>query len=108
MNRTDAGMGAGVVLLLAVCCGGKLLLLALATSGVAILTGQTLAIAAVVVLLLVAIGLFVWRRRASACAVGAGPSAVAAPADRVSAPERELRASPASRELVGAGKEDRR
>lgn len=108
MNRTDVGMGAGMALLLAVCCGGKLLLLALATSGVAILTGQTLAIAAAAVLLLVATGLVVWRRRANACAVGSCPPPVSQPADRVNAFERELHSSPASRELVGAGKEDGR
>ena len=98
MNKTDVGMGAGMVLLMAVCCGGKLILLAFATSGVAIFTGQTLVIAAAAVLLLVAIGLVVWRRRASGCAVGSCPP----PTDRADALEREPSASPATRALVSA------
>lgn len=60
-NRNDVGMGLGAALLLAVCCGGHLVLLALVGSGVALLTGQTLAIAAAAVLTLVAIGALVWR-----------------------------------------------
>ena len=99
MNKNDVGM----VLLMAVCCGGKLLLVALLASGAAVFTGQTLAIAAAAVLTLVAIGLIVWRRQASGCAERSCPPPVARPADRADAQGLEPSASPATRDLVSAG-----
>lgn len=68
MSKSEVGAGLGVAALLAVCCGGHLLLLALVGSGLAILTGETVLIAAGVLVALAAVGAYAWRRRASQCA----------------------------------------
>lgn len=108
MSKSDVGAGLGAALLVAVCCGGQLVLVALLASGAAVLTGQTVVIAAAAVLALVAIGVVIWRRQASGCAVGSCPPSAPQPADRVDASESESSTAPTTRELVGAGKGDGR
>ena len=67
MNRNDAILGIGTVLLMSVCCVGPLLVLAGAAIGPAILSAIGVpTIAAVVVGAAVAVRIAVWRRRARA------------------------------------------
>ena len=64
MKRGDLGMAVGVAAVLAVCCGGKLLLLAiLATPALALLTGQALVVAGATIAALLALGVFLRRRQ---------------------------------------------
>jgi hypothetical protein len=62
MRKGDFGMGLGMAALMAICCGGKLLLLAIAAPALALATGQTLLIVGAVVVSLLALGLLAWRR----------------------------------------------
>ena len=73
MNKTDISAGLGVAAALAICCGGHLLLLALAGAGVAILTGQTLLIAAAG-LVVAGLAVSVWRRFARSGGKACTPS----------------------------------
>jgi hypothetical protein len=67
MNRNDVGVGIGAVLLMSLCCGGPLLLLAGAAIGPAILSAIGVpTIAAVGVGGAVAVGIVLWRRRSCA------------------------------------------
>jgi hypothetical protein len=108
MSKSDLGAGLGAALLVAVCCGGKLLLMALVASGAAVLTGQAVLIMAAAVLALVAIGVVIWRLQASECAVGNCLPPASQPADRLDAPQPESTTAPGTRELVGASKGDGR
>lgn len=67
MNRNDTIVGIGTVLLMSVCCGGPLLVLAGAALGPAILSAIGVpTIAAVVAGAAVAAGIVLWRRRSCA------------------------------------------
>jgi hypothetical protein len=61
MKRGDLGMGIGLAALLAVCCGGKLLLAIFAAPALALLTGQALVVAAATIVALLAVGIFLRR-----------------------------------------------
>lgn len=102
MNKTDTGMGAGMVLLMAVCCGAKLLLVGFGLSGLAILSGQTALIATAGVVTVAIVGFLVWRR-SSGCAMGSRQPPTPQPADRAAARDSESSMSPTPRDLVGAG-----
>jgi hypothetical protein len=71
MKRGDLGMGIGLAAVLAVCCGGKLVLLAIfATPALALITGQALILGVATVVALLALGIFLrWRlgRREAPC-----------------------------------------
>jgi membrane protein implicated in regulation of membrane protease activity len=62
MKKTDTGIGIGLVALMAVCCGGHLLLL-LGLPILAALTGQVVLIAAALVIAVAAIAVVIGRRR---------------------------------------------
>lgn len=93
MKRGGLGMGIGLAALLAVCCGGKLLLLAIfATPALALLTGQALVFAAATMVALLALGIFLrrpGRREAAAC-----PPRQAAPAIRSRPEAADLEEAP--------------
>lgn len=66
MSKIEIGAGLGVAAVMAVCCAGPLLLLVLAGSGLAILTGQTVLIVAGVLLLGASV-VYAWWRRSKQC-----------------------------------------
>ncbi len=106
-NKSDSGMGMGpgMVAMMAICCGGKLLLLlGLGLPALALSTGQTVLIALASVVAIAAVGLFLWRRRSSGCAVS-----TCAPRTTEHRQAAELdRVDPTTeREPIGAGREHR-
>ncbi len=67
MSKSDLGAGLGVAVALAVCCGSHLVIAAVAISGMAVLTGQTLAITVAALAVVVAGGALAWRSIAGPC-----------------------------------------
>src|SRR3989442_8445078 len=104
MNKADAGIGLGLAGLMALCCGGPLLLV-LAVPLLALLTGQLVVIAAAVLVLLV-VGIVAWRRRVHSCAAGACAANWAVPAGDVLETTADAADGFASPEPVAAGSED--
>jgi hypothetical protein len=81
MNKPDAGIGMGLVAAIALCCGAHLLVLAIAAPTLALATGQSLLIAASIVVALLALGVFLWRR-SGRCRTAACPPRETTPAVR--------------------------
>lgn len=108
MNKNDAGMGLGMAAIMAVCCGGHVLVLALAASGVALATGQTMLIVGSIALTVVALGVLAWRRRPGRCQTGACPPPEVTPTARLHAEEHDSGPGHAEREVIPAGARGRR
>lgn len=99
MKKSDMGMGLGAAALLAVCCAGHLLLLMLAGSGLALLTGQTVVVAAAVALAVAAVSIYAWRRSRQ-CGEEACASQVTAPDVHSRVDAQTPIEAPRERELV--------
>ncbi len=106
MKQRDVGMGAGLAALMAVCCGGKLLLLGFGLPALALTSGQIVLIAAALVIAVTLVGLFLWRRRSSSA--GTCAPRVEAPLVRLQAEHLGNPPTPPERERIGAGAKDRR
>lgn len=108
MKKSDVGVGLGMAAIMAVCCGGHLLLLAVAAPALAFLTGQTVLIAASIVLAISAVAAFVWRQRSARCAPGTCAPSVMRSAVRSAAEDSHPSGTVTQRELVTSGREDHR
>ena len=107
MNKQGMGMGAGMVAMMAVCCGGKLLLLSLGLPALTVATGEMVLIAAAAVVAIAAVGLFLWRRRSASCADTTCAPGAAKPTHS-QALDVDPAEVPTSREPVAAGHQERR
>lgn len=107
MKKSDMKMGLGAAGLLAVCCAGHLLLLAIAGSGLALLTGQTALIVVALAVTITVIGFFLWQRRSRRCAVGSCPLDMSETSRQPQAAKFEQTPTFEEPKPIGAGREQR-
>ncbi|HYU19674.1 MAG TPA: hypothetical protein VEQ11_13375 [Chloroflexota bacterium] len=106
MNKTDAAAGFGMAAIMAICCAGPLLVLAL--PALALVTGQVVLIAAAAAVAVIVIAVFTWRRRSSGCLAGSCDTHAAAPPARSQVEDVDPAAATARHEQSAAGSGRRR
>ena len=106
MNKTDAASGVGMAAVMAICCAGPLLVLAL--PALALVTGQVVLIAAAAAVAVIVIGVFAWRRRSAGCVAGPCATDAAAPPACSQVEDVDPAAATARHEQSAAGSGRRR
>ncbi len=109
MNKGDIGIGTGLVAAVAICCGAKLLLvLGVGLPVLALVSGQTVLMAAATVAAIALVGIVLWRRRPAGCAERTCSPPATRPIESAEPERLDWAESPTKREPVGAAAEDPR
>ena len=106
MNKSDTGLGLGLVAALAICCGAKLLIFGL--PALALVTGEARLVLAAGVVALALVGVLIWRRRSSGCGIGPCTPEPAASTHRSPGKILGRDPTPEDRQPVAAGSGARR